>query len=218
MFVVDLKKKIKEETGCVCENQAKLGRVVYGTENNRNKKLGEEASVAEYLAGYDKIGGYITHKNQKVKIGSFYDFEKGKPRIKQGTEKVEDGTEKVEDGTEKVKDGKEIVHRVCMEECDYKWLTKKGNMFGNFQVMHKREVYENIGKWTWDNLSRTKRMGRVGADGNYWLRASKKYKLTRLPIIMGLAISKSHPDFNNVKRNFWDISDWKEVGRDYNYD
>ena len=66
-------------------NEEKWNRAVYGTVTSRGSLqggVGENASYEEKLVEYDRLGGLILLGKNKVKTGSFYDFEKRKPREK----------------------------------------------------------------------------------------------------------------------------------------
>lgn len=78
-------KKIKETEveGFILTNEAKLRRVIDGTvtrEGALSGGLGEGADPALIRAHYDKLGGLILKGDKKVKMGSFWDFEKREPR------------------------------------------------------------------------------------------------------------------------------------------
>ena len=69
----------------VLENSSKLNRAIFGTVGADGKLeggVGEDASEAEIIANYDKLGGFISKDGDKVRIGSFYDFERKSPRPK----------------------------------------------------------------------------------------------------------------------------------------
>lgn len=77
--------------GFICVNQDKLNRVVYGSVGNAGKLYGgliEQYGEADkipselILAHYDRMGGYITKDERKIKNGSFWDYERQKPREK----------------------------------------------------------------------------------------------------------------------------------------
>ena len=66
-------------------NPEKFERAVHGSVGaggTLHGGVGENASDAAKLAEYDRMGGLIRKKGYKVKMGSFYDFEKKKPREK----------------------------------------------------------------------------------------------------------------------------------------
>lgn len=80
-----VKKEGKKLEGYVCVNEAKLDRVINGTMASGGKLeggIGENAPEKDILVAYDKLGGLITKNGIKVKIGSFYDIENKKARIK----------------------------------------------------------------------------------------------------------------------------------------
>lgn len=68
----------------VVYNPDKLHRAINGSTTSRGSMeggVGKDASPEAILAEYDRLGGLIKTKGgQKVAIGSFYDFEAGKPR------------------------------------------------------------------------------------------------------------------------------------------
>lgn len=63
-------------------NEAKVRRVIEGTESAATHRLegglGLEAKPEDILAQYDRLGGLITVNGNKVKTGSFWDFENKK--------------------------------------------------------------------------------------------------------------------------------------------
>jgi len=81
-----------EVLGFVLENEAKVHRALRGTQIRGDKFIGgvermpgykemsEEEQLKALIAEYDKLGGYITKNDIKVKMGSFYDFLGRKPR------------------------------------------------------------------------------------------------------------------------------------------
>ncbi len=72
-----------EINGYECVTADKLERAINGSIGDGGKLqggVGEEASDNEKLAQYDKLGGLILKGKYKVKMGSFYDFEKGQPK------------------------------------------------------------------------------------------------------------------------------------------
>ena len=110
-----------------------------------------------------------------------------------------------------MKDNKEIYSRACRQEFSKDKLFNKGNMFSGMEAMYRREVYEKVGEWSFDiSGGRDKRMGRIGADWDYWKRVcSAGFNIKHIPFIMGVTISKSHPDYLNPNRDFWkDIKEW----------
>lgn len=69
----------------VLENEEKLNRALHGTVTRGGKLtggVGEDAPEEAIIAEYDRLGGYITKDDLKVMMGSFYDFDKKKPREK----------------------------------------------------------------------------------------------------------------------------------------
>lgn len=67
--------------GYVLENGAKMTRAIDGVvDKNGDLKggVGDSASDEEKLGAYDRLGGLITYKGEKVKIGSFCDFKASK--------------------------------------------------------------------------------------------------------------------------------------------
>lgn len=102
---------------------------------------------------------------------------------------------------------KEIIGATNRKDVDYDYLLKYGNYFGNMEVMYRRAIYEDIGKWSFDiSGGRDKRMGRIGADYNYWLKIAKKYSIKYLPFIMGVTIDREHPDYWNPNIEAEDLS------------
>jgi len=82
--------------GYTLVNSEKLDRAVNGTVGREGRLyggIGEKASDEAKLAAYDKLGGLIKKGKNKVKIGSFYDFEKRKPREKPDVKLVFRGLE-----------------------------------------------------------------------------------------------------------------------------
>ena len=72
-----------EIKGFSLNNEDKLNRAVLGTIGRGGKLyggVGENASDEEKLAAYDKLGGLILKGKSIVKMGSFYDFVKGKAK------------------------------------------------------------------------------------------------------------------------------------------
>ena len=66
-------------------NSDKVERMLNGSMGSGGKLyggVGEKAADEEKLAEYDRLGGLITKGGNKVKTGSFYDFEKKQPREK----------------------------------------------------------------------------------------------------------------------------------------
>jgi 2-keto-4-pentenoate hydratase len=69
--------------GFKCVNEEKLERAIHGLKNGDKevfRGVGDEATPDAVLANYDKLGGLILKDGQIVKMGSFYDFIKKKPR------------------------------------------------------------------------------------------------------------------------------------------
>lgn len=69
--------------GFQIENNEKFNRAVFGVVTREGKMsggVGENASDEVKLAEYDKLAGYITKDGNKVKTGSFWDFDKRKMR------------------------------------------------------------------------------------------------------------------------------------------
>jgi len=65
--------------GYECVNSEKLDRAINGSVGKEGRLyggVGEDASDMVKLATYDKIGGLIRKDGKKVKMGSFFDFEK----------------------------------------------------------------------------------------------------------------------------------------------
>lgn len=63
-----------------CPNDEKLNRAIFGSLDREGKMgggVGEDASDEVKLAAYDKLGGliFIAGTQNKVKTGSFYDFD-----------------------------------------------------------------------------------------------------------------------------------------------
>ncbi|MEK7111945.1 MAG: hypothetical protein AAB875_01320 [Patescibacteria group bacterium] len=64
-------------------NDEKLERALHGTLGRESKLyggVGDEAEPEALLAEYDRLGGLIMKGGLRVKMGSFYDFEKKQPR------------------------------------------------------------------------------------------------------------------------------------------
>ena len=64
-------------------NDEKVERAQHGSLGREGKLyggVGDEASPEALLAEYDRLGGLITKGGLRVKMGSFYDFEKKQPR------------------------------------------------------------------------------------------------------------------------------------------
>jgi len=57
-----------------------LGRLENGLVHKYKDKDVDEIPDGEKLAAYDRLGGLIRKDGRKVAMGSFYDFEKKKPR------------------------------------------------------------------------------------------------------------------------------------------
>jgi len=71
--------------GYTIANEEKMHRVIYGTVGKLGQAeggIGEDASDEAKLAAYDKLAGLILQGKNKVKTGSFYDFQKRQPRAK----------------------------------------------------------------------------------------------------------------------------------------
>lgn len=72
--------------GFTLVNGEKVNRAIFGgiTQGGSydGKGVGEDAKPEEILAAYDRLGGLILKDGKKVKMGSFYDFEKKAPRAK----------------------------------------------------------------------------------------------------------------------------------------
>jgi len=67
------------------QNEEKVNRAIYGSMSSGGQLkggVGENALPEVILAEYDRLGGAILLGKNKVKMGSFYDFEKRKPREK----------------------------------------------------------------------------------------------------------------------------------------
>lgn len=63
-------------------NEEKVTRAIQGTVNSRGLAtggVGEDASDEAKLAEYDRLGGLIRYKGDRVKMGSFYNFKDKKP-------------------------------------------------------------------------------------------------------------------------------------------
>lgn len=61
----------------------KYNRAIFGSNSRAGKPIGgvgENATEAEILAEYDRLGGLILEGNNKVETGSFFDFKNNKPR------------------------------------------------------------------------------------------------------------------------------------------
>ena len=72
--------QIKEFT---LANEEKYGRAINGSMGSLGQLaggVGENASDKAKLAEYDRLGGLVLKGKYKVKMGSFYDFEKKAPR------------------------------------------------------------------------------------------------------------------------------------------
>ena len=66
-------------------NPDKVERMLNGSMGSGGKLVGgvgEKASDDAKLAEYDRLGGLVRKGENKVKTGSFYDFEKKQPREK----------------------------------------------------------------------------------------------------------------------------------------
>lgn len=67
-------------------NHDKVHRAINGTIGREGKMeggVGKEATAAQVLAEYDRLGGLILDQyGTKLETGSFYDFDKGEPRVK----------------------------------------------------------------------------------------------------------------------------------------
>lgn len=67
-------------------NDEKVTRATFGTMGRMGALTGgvgekeAEENPDKLIAEYDRLGGLITKNGDKVKMGSFYDFEKKKPR------------------------------------------------------------------------------------------------------------------------------------------
>lgn len=64
--------------GFTLANDDKLNRAIYGSVGREGKMkggVGEKAAEEEILAEYDRLGGLILKGENKVKTGSFYDFD-----------------------------------------------------------------------------------------------------------------------------------------------
>jgi hypothetical protein len=65
--------------GFVLENAEKVRRAIEGSHSGYDTKfppLGESYTEEQLLVAYDRLGGLITKDGVKVKMGSFFDFEK----------------------------------------------------------------------------------------------------------------------------------------------
>ena len=73
-----------EINGYVMVNEAKVRRVIEGTDSSSTHRLvgglGKGAKPELLLAHYDKTGGLITKNGNKVKTGAFWDFKANAPR------------------------------------------------------------------------------------------------------------------------------------------
>jgi hypothetical protein len=71
--------------GFSLENDEKIDRAIHGTVTEKGQLtggVGEGASEEAILAEYDRLGGLITKEGEKVKNGSFYDYQGKKAREK----------------------------------------------------------------------------------------------------------------------------------------
>ena len=69
--------------GYTLVNEEKIRRAIEGSMGQGGKLLNGVGDQDEdaILAKYDQLGGLILKGKRKVKTGSFYDFEKKKPRV-----------------------------------------------------------------------------------------------------------------------------------------
>lgn len=64
-------------------NEEKVERAIYGSVGAKGVHVGgvgADAAPEAILAEYDKLAGYVRVDGNKVKTGSFYDFDKRQPR------------------------------------------------------------------------------------------------------------------------------------------
>jgi hypothetical protein len=83
MNLSERKQDILKNTGYEIVNDEKFNRAIYGMigrEGQLKGGVGEDASDLDILAEYDRLAGYVRKDSNKVKTGSFYDFDKRKPR------------------------------------------------------------------------------------------------------------------------------------------
>ncbi len=108
MAKIDEKAEMVQAGGFTFANHEKLHRAIHGSMTSRGQEVGgvgEDADPVALLAEYDRLGGLILKNGRKVKTGSFYDFEKRKPRAKPEIVLV---LKSVEGGMIEVADGEEI--------------------------------------------------------------------------------------------------------------
>jgi hypothetical protein len=70
-------------TGYVLVNESKVRRAIEGTVTKNGQLeggVGSNATAEAIIAKYDQLGGLILSGGNKVKLGSFYDFEKKQAR------------------------------------------------------------------------------------------------------------------------------------------
>lgn len=66
------------EKGFELVNDEKVNRAMYGSMSRGGVLaggVGEDATEAQLLAEYDRLGGLVRKDGNKVKMGAFYDFE-----------------------------------------------------------------------------------------------------------------------------------------------
>jgi len=69
--------------GFILANEDKVNRAIYGYKTDKGSLIpgvGEDASPEQILSEYDRLGGFITKDGEKVKNGSFYDYQAKKTR------------------------------------------------------------------------------------------------------------------------------------------
>lgn len=69
----------------ILQNQEKVTRAIYGTVKANGKLeggVGEGAAHEDLIAEYDKLGGLILKGKDKVRMGSFWDFDNNSKREK----------------------------------------------------------------------------------------------------------------------------------------
>lgn len=74
---------MKELNGYTLANEEKIDRAINGSIGSEGRLvggIGSKATDEELIAEYDRLGGLIQKDGNKVKTGSFYDFEKKQPR------------------------------------------------------------------------------------------------------------------------------------------
>lgn len=110
--------------GFTLANPEKVDRAVNGSIGQEGQLYGGvgDQDEAAILAAYDKLGGLILKGKNKVRNGSFYDFEKKAPRVKPQVTLI---FHDMDGNTVELKDGEEIPDEIKAGEILHKKRAEK---------------------------------------------------------------------------------------------